>query len=52
MSNTEIISLIIEMTRDSLEFMLPIIAVLSAIHFLLSFLIHVTMGWSKRTFGG
>ncbi|HRJ90772.1 MAG TPA: hypothetical protein PLU21_01020 [Candidatus Saccharibacteria bacterium] len=48
MANTEVIDLIMQTTANMLEYMLPVIAVLSAIMLLLSFLIHVTINSVKK----
>lgn len=52
MTNTEVVTLIIELTQDFLIFMLPVIGVLSGISFILTFLFSITMGLGKRTFKG
>lgn len=48
MANTEVIDLIIETTSEMLVYMLPVIAVLSGIMLILSFLLHVTINAVKR----
>lgn len=48
MANTDIINLIIETTSSMLVYMLPVIAVLSGIMLILSFLIEVTINSVKK----
>lgn len=50
MTNTELVSEIIEQVAGMMEFMLPIIAILSAFTFIISFLMYATMGWGRRIF--
>lgn len=48
MTSEELITMILELTRDSIEFLLPVMAFLSAITLLLSFILHITFGVSRR----
>jgi len=50
MANSDIIDLIIQTTANMLVYMLPVIAVLSGITLLLSFLYAATLGSVKRIF--
>lgn len=50
MANEEIINLIIQTTADMLVYMLPVIAILSGITLILSFLYAVTLGSVKKIF--
>lgn len=47
MANSEIIDIIVESTADTLHYLLPVIALLSGIMLLLSFLFKVTIGAAK-----
>ncbi len=48
MANSEVIDIIIQTTADMLVYMLPVIAVLSGLMLILSFLLHVTINAVKR----
>lgn len=48
MANAEIINLIIQTTADMLKYMIPIIALLSGLNFILSFFYQITFGAIKR----
>ncbi len=48
MANTEIINLVIQTTADMLHYMMPIIALLAGLNFVLSFFYQVTFGAIKR----
>lgn len=50
MANTEVINLILETTADMLQYMLPIIGILSGIIFIVSFLLYLTVGLGRRVF--
>jgi len=50
MANTEIIDSIIASVSELITYMLPIIALLTGVSFVFSFLISVTLGWGKKTF--
>lgn len=52
MANTEVINLIMQTVGELVVYMLPVIALLSGLTFIFSFLIYVTMGWSRRIFKG
>lgn len=52
MTNTEIVSAIVAMVGDLMEFMLPIIGIMSGIIFVVTFLISITLGFGRRTFRG
>ncbi len=52
MANTDVIEIILNMTREYLFYMLPIIAILSGITFIFSMLYSVTLGLGRRTFRG
>ncbi len=47
MANSDIIDIIIQTTADSLHYLLPVIAILSGIMLILSFLFKVTIGAAK-----
>lgn len=51
MANTEVIEVIVTSTSDMFTYMLPIIGVLAGITFMFTFLMSVTMGFGRRTFG-
>jgi hypothetical protein len=51
MTVQEVINIIIATTADSLQYMLPIIAVMAGINWLVGFLIFATFGLERRTFG-
>ncbi len=48
MASADIVNLIIQLTSDMLIYLLPVIALLSGLMFLMSLLIHVTIGTVKR----
>lgn len=48
MANTEIIDLILQTTAECLTYMMPVIALLSGIMLLLSFLYKITLGAVKN----
>jgi len=50
MANSDVIALIIEGTVDCIHYMLPVIAFLSGVNFVVTWLMSVTMGMGKRTF--
>lgn len=50
MANTEIINLIIQTTAEMLTYLMPVIALLSGIILILSFLYAVTIGSVKKIF--
>lgn len=50
MASSEVVTLLIETIADYFTYMLPIIAVLSGIVFMVSFFMSVTMGLGRRTF--
>lgn len=52
MASEELVTLIIELTANMMEYMLPVIAVLSGITFIVSFLMYVTLGLGRRVFKG
>jgi hypothetical protein len=52
MTNTEVVSAIIGIVTDAMTYMLPIIAILAGINFMVSWLMSVTMGLGRRTFRG
>jgi len=51
MTNTEVVGQIVTMTTDLFAFMMPVIGVLAGIVFVTSFMLSVTLGLGKRTFG-
>lgn len=51
MTNTEVINLILSTYADSFQYMLPIIAVMAGINWIVGFLIFATFGLERRTFG-
>lgn len=48
MANTDVVSLIISTAAQYFTYMLPIIAVLAGITFMVSFLLSVTLGMGRR----
>ncbi len=52
MANTEVVNQIISMTTDFLTYMLPVIAVLAGINFIVTWFMSITMGLGRRTFRG
>lgn len=48
MANTEVIDKILTVTGEMLVYMLPVIALLSGITLILSFLLHVTINSVKK----
>lgn len=50
MANTEIITTIMTMTQSYFTYMLPIIGVMSAITFIVTWFHSVTLGMGRRTF--
>lgn len=48
MANTEVINLILQLTKEMLIYMLPIIGLLSGLMLILSFLLHVTINAVKK----
>lgn len=48
MANTEVINLILQTTAQMLIYMLPVIAILSGLMLVLSFLLHVTINSVKK----
>ena len=48
MANTEVINLILQLTKEMLVYMLPIIGLLSGLMLILSFLLHVTINAVKK----
>jgi hypothetical protein len=52
MASADVVTQIINMVQDFLTYMLPIIAVLAGINFLITWLMSVTMGLGRRTFRG
>lgn len=49
MASSEVVNLIIELVSDMLVYLLPVIAVLSGITFIVSFLMNVVMGFARRS---
>jgi hypothetical protein len=52
MANTAVIDTIISLVQQYFVYMLPIIALLSGITFMVSFFMEALLGWGKRTFRG
>jgi hypothetical protein len=52
MASADVVTQIINLVQDFLTYMLPIIAVLAGINFLITWLMSVTMGLGRRTFRG
>ena len=48
MANSEVINLILQLTKEMLIYMLPIIGLLSGLMLILSFLLHVTINAVKK----
>lgn len=52
MSNTDVIGEIVVLAGDFLVYMLPVIAFMSALTFIMSFLYEATIGTARRSFRG
>jgi len=52
MASSEIITTIIDLTRDMLLYMMPIIALMSGLTLIISFLFAITLGQSRKIFRG
>jgi hypothetical protein len=52
MANTEVITTILDLVKDMLTYMLPVIGVLAGIKFMISWLMSVTLGMGRQTFKG
>jgi len=52
MANTEVVQIIIDTTASSLLYLLPVIAVLSGINFIVTWLMSITFGLARRSFRG
>jgi len=52
MTNTEVVTAIIEIVQEFMTFMLPIIGVLAGLQFILSWLFEILFGMGRRTFRG
>lgn len=52
MTNTEVVGQIVGYMGELLQFMLPIIGVMSGLIFVITFLLSITLGFGKRTFRG
>lgn len=50
MANTEVIATIIELTQDYFTYMIPVIALLAGINFMVTWFMSLTMGLGRRTF--
>jgi len=50
MASSEIITTIIELVRDMLLYLLPVIALLAGLNYIFGFLLHVTLGQGRRIF--
>jgi hypothetical protein len=52
MASSDVVNLIITTVASYFTYMLPVIAILAGITFMVSFLMSVTMGLGRRTFRG
>lgn len=52
MTNTEVVTAIVQLFVDMLDFMVPIIGVLAGLSFVLTWITSVTLGAGRRTFRG
>lgn len=52
MANDQVVNEIISTTANMLEYMLPVIAIISGLTFIVTFLLYVTVGFGRRTFRG
>lgn len=52
MASGEVVDLIVSTTADFMSYMVPIIAVMAGITFVVSFFMSVTLGMGRRTFKG
>lgn len=52
MANVEIITTIINLVKDMMTYMLPIIALLAGINFMLTWFMSVIFGHGRRAFKG
>lgn len=52
MANSAVVDLIVSTVTDAMTYMLPIIALLAGINFIVSWFMSVTMGLGRRTFRG
>lgn len=50
MASADVVAQIITMTRDFLAYMLPVIATLAGIGFIISWLMYITVGMGRRVF--
>lgn len=50
MASADVITTILELVRDMLLYLLPVIAVLSGLTFIMTFFMNAVMGWGRRTF--
>lgn len=51
MTNQEVINIILVTYADSLQYLLPIVAVMAGVNWIVGFLFAATFGLEKRTFG-
>lgn len=52
MANTDIINLILTTTADAVTYLLPVLALMTGIVFIFSFLHSITIGSVRKTFKG
>lgn len=52
MANSDVVTQILTTTQNMLTYMLPVIAILAGINFILGFLIHVTFTQTRKLFRG
>lgn len=52
MANSDVVNLIISATTNMVTYMLPIIALMTGITFIFTFLVSITVGLGRRTFRG
>lgn len=51
MANSDVVNLIIAGSANMIHYLLPVIGVLAGLTFMFTFLMSVTMGFGRRTFG-
>lgn len=50
MTSPEVIETIIDLVKNMLLYLLPVIALLSGLNYIFGFLLHVTLGQGRRVF--
>jgi type III secretory pathway component EscS len=52
MASADVVQTIISLVTDTLTYMLPVIAVLAGINFVITWIMSITFGFGRRTFKG